>query len=119
MAYEFGVGEYVDSDGAKCVVTEVFDERLFGRCLVGDEWLPMRWMCDGSDEDARNYRLLPPKQKRTVWANFYSEDSLAVGHGHTRCTIYGTRELADRNGSCNRIACKKVELEFTPGEGLE
>jgi hypothetical protein len=51
-----------------------------------------------------------PRHKRTVWLNVYGSGIVPE--------VCSSKERADLNAGCNRIACIKVDLDFEEGEGL-
>lgn len=52
---------------------------------------------------------VPKRHKRTVWLNFYPND----------VTSHTCQADADHPLLLSRIACLKLDLEFTEGEGLK
>ena len=73
----------------------------------------IEWRKDGTPYYGQNYLNLAPPPKKTMrvkgWINVYE----------TRCTIWSTRELADKNAiSSIRIACIEIDREVKEGEGL-
>jgi hypothetical protein len=113
MAFEFVPGEYDTECGSQVVVLESFGGYLFGRVLGNGIWRARQWELNGSCTNyERGDNLVPPKQKRTYWANIYPQRSPCL-HVDEESARSGRKPHKD----C--IACVKVELEFTPGEGLD
>lgn len=115
-AYQFGVGEYVDSEGHK---VEILGERNGN--LIGvvhdsnhvDELRVARWNKDGTYRcGPKAERLLPSKQTRTMWVNIYEKTD--------ECCVHESLEMAKQRrviGVC--IATVPVTIEFVPGDGLQ
>jgi len=49
--------------------------------------------------------------ERTVWLNIYRGGEIVI--------VASSKEWADDNAGPDRIACKKIELDFEEGEGLQ
>lgn len=115
MAYQFGVGEYVTANERKAEVLAVRGKTLIGivyaECYV-DGFAVRRWQLDGTSGDGMGCTLLPPKQTRTLWLNIYKREE-------TRDVAHTSKEQASLGSMGDRIACKEITIEFTPGEGLE
>ena len=92
-----------DTEGAKKAVHGAIKEK--------DGWYMLAWSKNGivSNVD-RNLDLIEvrPRHKRTVWINVYEDSKPA---------LHLSRELADQY-CLDRIACIKVELDFSEGDGL-
>ena len=65
------------------------------------------WCNEDHDHDLIEVR---PRHKRTVWLNVYGSGIVPE--------VCSSKERADLNAGCNRIACIKVDLDFEEGEGL-
>lgn len=77
-------------------------------------WVVRAWMDDGSAASHHQINScdlieVKPRIKREVWVNVYQG---GVGNN---CE---TRELADRMGADERIACVKLVIDCEEGEGL-
>lgn len=82
------------------------------RGITGTFDFPMQWRADGTAKDRPNsFNLVnfPVKETREIWLNIYPG------------RIYATneKEHAEDMACENRIACKKIAITFTHGEGLK
>lgn len=118
MAYEFGVGEYVTTDGSRAKVLGEISGWLVGYFLNGcNEPVAMRWRRDGKTTACSELSLLPPKQTRTYWINVYRKRHESIMH-ESESSARSGRDQGDGTIAPDCLACVPVTIEFTPGEGL-
>lgn len=87
---------------------------IHGAIKNNGEWEYMRWTNNGTfggnipfDSDLIEVR---PRHKRTVWLNVYGSGIVPE--------VCSSKERANLNAGCNRIACIKIDFDFEEGEGL-
>jgi len=91
------------------------DNKVHGAVKEDSGWVIYAWYEDGryalSDYKGRHDLIeVKPRIKRTVWLNFYEDNTMSV---------FGSIERAKQQaavGYC--LACVKVEIDCEEGEGL-
>jgi len=108
--------KYRTRDGreVRIYATDGANGKVHGAILMEEGWEHRTWsssgyimMCEDHKYDLIEVR---PRHKKAVWLNVYVNGALPE--------VCSSKEHADRNAGCNRIACIKVELDFAEGEGL-
>ena len=70
-----------------------------------------RYMSDNRD-NCNDLINVPVKHVREYWVNLYALDNIQT------IAIHYSKEEADKNSLCIRLACKKITISFEEGEGL-
>jgi hypothetical protein len=91
------------------------DFPVHGAVNTERKWSVEQWMESGrcfsnAEESNRDLIEVRPRHKRTVWLNVYGSGIVPE--------VCSSKERADCNAGCNRIACIKVDLDFAEGDGL-
>jgi hypothetical protein len=68
------------------------------------------WKSDGTVGDTWDLVEVKPRIKRTVWINMYPNPVHDCAHP--------TKEIADKSGMVDRIACVMKEIDCEEGDGL-
>lgn len=97
------------ADYEKCMADHRRMVRELDVLLNGDGAAKQASLCDivGQLRDEKSIVPKPVTVKR--WVNYYDTGSVY---------FYNDRTKADRDYNSGRIACKEIEITFTPGEGL-
>lgn len=117
---KFEVGKfYKTRDGRKVKIYDTNGHPQFpihGATFTDNSWMSSCWRESGmytyhgrSPDDIVSEWV--EEEEKTVWINIYNPTN---DYGYT----HPTRESADREASCDRIACVPVTIKFKKGDGL-